>query len=390
MNLVIYGAGNCGKYIYEQIAGQENSRIRIRGFIDNRKTEAYGDLPVWTLEAFLKSGISDMDGIIIAVGGNRLKQLFLNGLLEHEISLPIYLVEEILYTARLNVLCEDGSLSSYIKPYQSVKPTLPYLEYHVVDYCNLNCRGCAQLDNLYTAHPCDKKMFETELEKLREKFGNISVFRLMGGEPLLCEELPWFVKEVREKFPLSDIRIVTNGLLLPKISEELISVVQSCVAQFDITQYPPTRKLLPRIIDFLNEKQLKYDVTKEVGEFWHKSYCKGNEDIKEAFFNYCAAGQGSIGGLKAGTCVFLRKGRLYACAPMAMLYEKQDFFQFSISLEERNESSIDIINGVETGWEILAKLNRPASLCRFCSKPVSAKWKAGGVPQPADWLVDIE
>lgn len=389
MKLVIYGAGNCGKYIYEQIAGQANSHISVRGFIDNMKKEAYGGLPVWTLESFLKSDISDMDGIIIAAAGIRLKQLFLNGLLEHDISLPIYIVEEILYTAKLNVLCEDGSLSSYIKPYQQMKPTLPYLEYHVVDNCNLNCRGCAHLDNLYTAHPCDKRMFETELKKLGEKFDNISVFRLMGGEPLLCDELPWFVKEVREKFPLSDIRIVTNGLLLPKISEELISTVQTCAVQFDITQYPPTRKLLPQIIGFLNRKHLRYDVTKEVGEFWHKFYCKGNADIKKAFFDYCSAGQGSIGGLKAGTCVFLRKGRLYACAPMAMLYEKQDFFQFHISQEERNESSVDIINGAETGWEILAKLNRPASLCRFCGKPAPTEWKTGGEPQLADWLVDI-
>ena len=47
---------------------------------------------------------------------------------------------------------------------------------------------------------------------------NVHTIRLMGGEPLLHPEVVKFCKATRELFPNSEIVLVSNGLLLPKLS----------------------------------------------------------------------------------------------------------------------------------------------------------------------------
>jgi MoaA/NifB/PqqE/SkfB family radical SAM enzyme len=78
-----------------------------------------------------------------------------------------------------------------------LKPVLPYVEMHVVDHCNLNCKGCSHFspiaDELFT----DIGEFTRDLQQLRRLVSNIEVIRLMGGEPLLHPNITDFIRSTK-------------------------------------------------------------------------------------------------------------------------------------------------------------------------------------------------
>lgn len=71
--------------------------------------------------------------------------------------------------------------------------------------------------------------------------------RLMGGEPLLNPELPKFISITREVFPDSNIRVVTNGILIPYVDTAVLKTMNQYFVGFDITQYPPTKMIKEKI-----------------------------------------------------------------------------------------------------------------------------------------------
>ena len=69
---------------------------------------------------------------------------------------------------------------------QVKKPVLEYVESEITQFCNLNCKGCADFINLVS----DKKHYDLEefmrdYTRLSELFCTVKKIRLMGGESLL-------------------------------------------------------------------------------------------------------------------------------------------------------------------------------------------------------------
>ena len=63
---------------------------------------------------------------------------------------------------------------------------MKYIETHIVDHCNLNCRGCSHFSPL--AKPYFKSLdeYKREFERLAEITNHyIQQIRIMGGEPFL-------------------------------------------------------------------------------------------------------------------------------------------------------------------------------------------------------------
>ena len=88
------------------------------------------------------------------------------------------------------------------------KPELSYLELHLTDHCNLNCKGCGHFSPLASPHYADFQQYEEDLRRLRQLFRNIRRIRLMGGEPLLRPEV---LRKGMEIF--KENTITTNGTL---------------------------------------------------------------------------------------------------------------------------------------------------------------------------------
>ena len=58
---------------------------------------------------------------------------------------------------------------------------MPHIEYHIVDNCNLNCRGCSHFSPLYET---TEEQFESKIhniDMLLQKFSNVARLDILGG-----------------------------------------------------------------------------------------------------------------------------------------------------------------------------------------------------------------
>jgi molybdenum cofactor biosynthesis enzyme MoaA len=108
-----------------------------------------------------------------------------------------------------------------------LKPFLRYVEVHLVDHCNLNCGGCSHFSPIAREWFADVDQYEKDMHRLAELFRNVNTVRLMGGEPLLHPQIESFVTITRHYLPKADVRVVTNGLLLPAMQEPFWEICRS-------------------------------------------------------------------------------------------------------------------------------------------------------------------
>jgi organic radical activating enzyme len=114
------------------------------------------------------------------------------------------------------------------------------LEYNLADHCNLSCRECSHLSPYIRKHFASLESFERDLSRLAEVY-RVHRFRFVGGEPLLNREIRRFVQSVRRCGIATEIEIVTNGLLLERLDEQLLQHIDSVV----VSAYPAAGDLGP-------------------------------------------------------------------------------------------------------------------------------------------------
>lgn len=232
---------------------------------------------------------------------------------------------------------------------------IPYLEHHIVDHCNLKCAGCTHFSCLV-----NKPWFES-LEDFVKDFSvladksnqNIPVIRLMGGEPLLHPEWPHFLKIARELFPIGNIQIVTNGLLLPKYHDELVQVCNDNYIQICISDYGLKIDLSSLLKDF---KYKRVD-----GKTSLYNACLNLEapyNPREAF-NYCD--------LHVNKWYYFQHGRFYPCCIAANIQYFEDYFHIRLRDLEWIEDDYSISIHDHSIQEIEDFLNEPIPLCKYCN-----------------------
>ena len=101
-----------------------------------------------------------------------------------------------------------------------VRTFLKNIEFQIVDHCNLNCRGCAHFSNISEKNSIDARVLVKNMDQFNKRVGYVYSVALMGGEPLLHPDIVDIIEYTRDRFPISEIRIVTNGLLLDRMPKE--------------------------------------------------------------------------------------------------------------------------------------------------------------------------
>ncbi len=99
---------------------------------------------------------------------------------------------------------------------------LTYLRLSVTDRCNLRCRYCMPPEGVPKLRHGDMLSYEelTRLCRVASGLG-LKKLRLTGGEPLVRLGLVDFVSRLAEEKLFADIRLTTNGLLLPDLAGDL-------------------------------------------------------------------------------------------------------------------------------------------------------------------------
>lgn len=380
MKIAIYGAGKCGKFVHESVVIQSREKNEVVCFVDNNRElwgQKIGSVKIVSEDEFISTWGQKVDCIIIAVSNSEVAQEMAVSLFTKGYD-RIFLLPEAVWTGKLPVVETDGRIASYIKNLEACKPVLPYIEYHVTDFCNLKCRRCGHFSNLVTEKKCsDIEEFRKSLAGLAKKFSNIKSFRLMGGEPFVIPNLDEFIYEVKKYFPYSGIKIVTNGLLVTNMSLHIMEAIKNSQAVIEVTQYPPTRNVLTKILAFCDKNQIKVTVGEPVTKFMRHISVTENPNWKNAYWKCIGR-----------TCHFLRGTRLYPCGVIPLRYEKQGFLGITITEETRDNYSFDLINGTESGWEILKMIQNPFEFCKNCTEePEWFEWEvSSGDIKREDWI----
>jgi hypothetical protein len=235
-------------------------------------------------------------------------------------------------------------------------PALRYVEYHLTEHCNLDCKGCGHFSPFAAEAYGDPASFDRDLAQLSRLFGHIGRIRLMGGEPLLHPE-PWsFVRVARHRFPSADLRIVTNGILLKKMDERFWASCREADVTIDISLYPALQKSHATFQELCDSYSVKTAIT-PVNSFFVGLNPRNDSDPQEAM-NYCRT---------HFYCPFLHNSRLYVCALPVVAHYFNDRFDRSIP----DDGGIDIFAEGMTGGRVLELLDQPVDTCRSCS----CSWK---------------
>jgi len=234
--------------------------------------------------------------------------------------------------------------------YLTPNRNLDYLETNLVDHCNLNCKGCAHFAPLANAWFADVEMFENDMKRLSKIFAKIKTIKLMGGEPLLHPQVTEFLDTTRNYFPLSRIFLVTNGLLIEKMSEHFWDCCRNRDIVISMSVYPPTKIRKESIAHLLEEKKVKSEF-KEITVFKSYHNFKGDSNPTKAF-RVCRT-----------SCANLREGKIYVCWVPPLAHYVNNKFGILIP----TDNYIDIYSTNCTSKTVVKFLNKPSPVCSFCN-----------------------
>lgn len=244
------------------------------------------------------------------------------------------------------------------------------LEYHLVDSCNLKCAGCSHYSSLLNkpTYPELKDIID-DLTLLKNKVGdNLTTLRLLGGEPLLHPQICECLTEIRNIFSKTNLVIVTNGILLKKMSEEFYNICKSSHIEIDITDY----KILD--ISTIINKLKEFDIKTKVYRNSNKNFIWRYKHIRLT--------EGKIDCLSK--CIFkdtyssYRNGKIYLCAHIAYIDFFNNYFGKNITLDDTDYISLDEVNSFE---DLIERINsaRPNFCYTYCNyydsaHPEKGKW----------------
>ncbi|MCD8218737.1 MAG: 4Fe-4S cluster-binding domain-containing protein [Clostridiales bacterium] len=236
------------------------------------------------------------------------------------------------------------------------------VEIHAADHCNLNCKNCSMFCGLIEGERfADYEETRKGVLKLREFFDHVKKFRIIGGEPLLNQELYRYIDLTREVFPYTDIRLITNGILVPQMSNRLKNSLREHDVTLIITQYPPMAAGMDDLHAFLEAEKIRHEITEPVKQF-QKIYDLSGRQLAEASWRSCRWKR---------ECATMYGSRLATCFVPFVLPVAGKAFDFPVA----QTGIIDLEEDGLTRGEIRRRLDEPFSLCRFCTADsVMAEW----------------
>ena len=234
-------------------------------------------------------------------------------------------------------------------------------EVHVTEHCNLNCTGCTHFSPIAKTNYLDVKEWKNDCKRMYELYGDdVLEVRLLGGEPLLHPNLPEIMNVTRDFFKNAQIIILTNGIMLKRMSTSFWDSVKRNSVKIMTTRYPIN-------INYDSIKQFVEDKNIEYGEWEMESDNNGDKVLE----NYHLDIEGKQNGLeslrkciRANFCLTLKHGKLYTCTIAAHMHHMKEFFSLEhMNIEEKNGISI---YEAKDKYEISEFLVNEIPACRYC------------------------
>ena len=373
MNIAIWGAGKFGQYIFSQLEADKDTNVVC--FIDSNAGGGYmvKGVDVVTPDVYMERYAAKTEAVLVAFfGGMRLLEQLQGlgiqrfGFIRQRVyacQLPLQHIE----LGDKNIIWNNDN-DVFTKTFMST------LETNVVDYCNLNCKGCSHFSNLFPkGSEIPFEIFERDIKQLSTKVF-ISQFNLLGGEVLLSGSLTDYISCLKKYMPKTQVELVSNGLLIPYQKEEVLECIRDNDVTVSITEYPPTTTVLQKIEDRLQKYQIPYSVRSLVKTFGKNIDISGGNIPGIAMMN-----------CRESKCQFLRDGKLYKCPFAALGNYFFEHYEIPIRLNE----GIDIYdNALDWKEEIRRLCNEPIETCRYCGMEERFAWGRSDSPAKEEWLLE--
>ena len=379
MEAVIFGAGKAGRFLYDEITVNRKD-INILGFLDSFQTGEYKGKKIFHPKEFLEKH-GGIETVFLAAGAQKTLRTMIEICRSHQAG-HIYMLHDIAGKCSLPLFDHKGMIETRLRKlrFSDQKPSLPYFEVPVTDCCNLNCRGCLFASNLTQgtgSRHVSLEQLEQDAKRMSELFYDIPWIRILGGEPLMHPDITKIFKCYRKYFPDSEVDLCTNGLLIPKMTEEFWKTVREERISIHISGYKPVYNLLDKIDCILKEQNIPYAVLKR--EEFLKYYTKNaDNDMKKSFEKCIASG-----------CYEVYRGKLSTCSAVIAFEKFNQIFGTDYRITE-NEDWFDIHRQDMDAWEVKKKLESPSYACKYCSdsKEESFSWDySSGAPVLEEYLV---
>jgi MoaA/NifB/PqqE/SkfB family radical SAM enzyme len=184
--------------------------------------------------------------------------------------------------------------------------------------------------------------------------GVVPQIHIAGGEPLIHPKLDEIIVITRRYFPDAKMKIVTNGLLLLKQSEDFWECCRKNKVDIIISHYP-----INLDIKSIRKKAKNYKIKIRYYRGvlpWFKMSLDltGGYDVEKNFQKCTAALQ----------CVELRDGKIATCQYILKMTYFKEYFKKDIDISEKDFIDIYKAKNID---EILEFISRPVPFCRYCT-----------------------
>lgn len=242
-----------------------------------------------------------------------------------------------------------------------------FIEYHITDRCNLNCKSCIHFCPL-SDKAQDKTIGQIKFDLLSISKFDIRELHLFGGEPFLHKDLMEICEFSRKLFPNTYIVIITNGTI--KLNNEQINKLKELNIFVQLSIYPFRNdwkeyykeyiKLLGSICNNIDTDE-SIDAIPEV-KFQIKPLSNEKinhtpEIIKECRMRYC---------------VQLIDAKLYVCPAIAYFDYFENEFKDQLNIQRTNINKVDYLDLLDkslTEKDINDFIhNSIPSLCNYCKE----------------------
>ena len=241
------------------------------------------------------------------------------------------------------------------------RPCLEYMVLNILDHCNLRCKGCDHFACIADPYFVPYETIHRDLVRMAEIFQGDYILQIavMGGEPLLHPDLLRILKDVREQFPYTIIRLTTNGLLLLKQDDKFWSTCRDYDVTIVNTKYPINLDF-DKMREKAKNERVRFQFFEGTGEHLvKKSFkkivnLKGDSNPVESFANCHISNYGN----------FLMEGKFYGCP-----FSCQSFRIFNKKFNQKlriTEGDFLDIYKVKDKQEFLSFAARPKFYCRYC------------------------
>lgn len=364
----IWGYGKIGHKFLKSAYARENQLIAIIDRAQGDKGLFVNEIPVINPEEFYSTYVDDADTLIVTLAnGNSINNIVYD--VKDHSSLKI----GVLNSSKLNE-AEDFSEND-IYWLDNSKAFMSQIEMAGSEKCNLNCRACSHYCTAKTEQKkIDLEKLQNTLEALKSKC-DIPVFYITGGEPLLNQDLDKLVEVIANVFDKSDLRIVSNGLLVDRQKPNLWECLKKNNVTYQMSGYPPTLDKKDTIVSILANAGVKYQFRDDV-HFFYAFLSKRNNNNSRISISKCVS----------SSCRYLEDTRIYKCPESHLIGNLKK--QYPEQIDIMPDGGVDVYDDAFS--EKIKKLNEPIEMCTHCSEnPKKVTWKRqDDDPDINDWLTE--